>query len=224
MQQIKNIQGVAKHNGYIVIALIDKVGNMIIENEDGTLSHIDDVPEHEDNLQQISMMQNFVIDNIEYNVRKGGVKHKYNYLIDSEYDGPRINVSDSVTRYPKSGLVRILRNHEIYKRENLFFCGGSEFLKQVLPYIDSVMLTVIDHDYTNEVNVVDKFPIEEYSKHFRNKKSYISDTARVIKKTGEGMAPDTREVTILNDYFKLIRKVEKVKGTSNFYKFVTFTR
>jgi hypothetical protein len=229
MSIIKQFQGIPKQNKYILSAIIDTAGNMLVA-ENGSIDYIKNIPEHFQRLDQFSYGQKFIIDTtISSKFGGAGMKDKFTYILDDSHVHEPIKVGKFATRYRKSDIVRIMRNHEMFKLEQLFFVGDSEFCKFVLPYIDIVMLTVIDCDYTAELQergcIIDKFPIEEYSKIFKTKKIDESEIAEINKRSASGLRPSNREISVISDYMTMVKTVKQPKGNKSmpYYKFVTFT-
>lgn len=227
MEQVKKtINGIAKRNKYILTAVIDKAGNML-KSVDGKKQYLTVIPEHDERINVCAYGSKFVIDMDMFEVLNGPVPFKYTYLMDDNHNFEPLAAAKYCMRYRGSDIERVMLNHEIYKRETLFFMGGEKFIHTVLPYIDTLMLTVIDHDFTDEAEIVSKFPIEICESIFGHKKIEHSQISEILTRQRKGYRPSNTEVTIISEHMKLITKVKKVKKVelpSYGYEFITYQR
>jgi len=209
-------------NSYILVSIIDREGNLLLNTEDA-ITKLTQIDEHDERVKELSKDCKFVMDRTYYNIF-GKIPGHFTYVIDDNLEKSE-QLEKFCIAHPRKNFDRLIQRHEAYKTENLFFCGTSNFLTFIKNYLTTVMLTVVDHDFSKEFEIYDQFPIQEYSTVFTNKQVFKSDVAEITKNTSMGHAPSTREVTILNDYFKLVEKKAKPKRTSEYYyKFVNFTK
>lgn len=215
LQKQHIIQGVEKRNPFIIFAIVDEDYNMYI-HKNGEVERIADIPEHFDRMDTMSQFGEFNIDKLEYEAYGNkGVPHKFTRVYEDRHEETldKKKIKNSFTRfYDWDRLENNLRNHESFKKVSVFISGGSRLLKRMVPMADKVFITRVMNNVIDEnTEVLDKFPVEEFKKYFTKRQILESDISHALKSTDGGAIPSDREITMLSEYIRQSKRVQKAK-------------
>ena len=92
----------------------------------------------------------------------------------------------------------------------IFFIGSSEFLLKASPYAKKLLLTVVNRNNTDKLNILDKFPLNDFAKIFRKRKHIDSEMLDQIKQYRKIMAikREKTETVIADNGMKITQEVQ----------------
>lgn len=231
-KQLTSIQGVKKRNGFMVYGLVDKSFNQFVKNE-LFISPVAKIPEHDQRINEMAEYAQVLTDEI--TIEANGWKPIPNVFNIVASEDPW-SVSDRMSVEQKKYMKFIaykdvegqLAVHETFHNAALFITGGERLLKIVLPWVDSVELTVFEKNIEEDVEeglplTYLKFPFAEYSTHFKRKEQFDTKESMQQSKLATNEKFDNRQVEEFGN-MKMVTKIEKKKILGISYYFARFKR
>lgn len=214
-------------NQNFTLALVDKNMNMFIDKQNGMLSKIANIIEHDQRVDEISVDCQFFIDENMYKaLGNQGVSFKYTKVFVK--NTKEFFSSKYAKVYPIEDLHDHIRKYNTYdKNKPLFLAGGTEFTKIAMKFSSKLLMTVTE---TFEENGIEKFPMDEAKEIYKGRKEIEPVLLKEIRKYKKDLAHKrSNEFEIGENGMKIFKEPTQPKFATDImntpdYKFYEFRR
>lgn len=151
-----------------LVAIIDQNLNLF-KQTDGQPKFIEKIAEHTKRLEEISENHHFYIDDLAF---KALGENQFPLRFTRVFSNNPESLQQSINYrlHNISELADTVASKDRFSPNvQIFFIGGSEFLKSAAKYAKKMLVTSVKRDHTVTAMIIDKFPLEDMKKVFRRR-------------------------------------------------------
>lgn len=213
-----------RKNDWLLISTVDNNWNTCYLSDDGGKENIE-IEEFQERIND--MLEGITVFTDMETYQLFGSKNPYKAFtyVFSDHADPYNNMLDKSIfkdyRFARhihfDKLDKMLENNAKYSSQPLAFIFTSgPLLEKTKGLIDQIYLCKVDTEFETGFN---KFPKESFS-YLNNIQVNQSKISQAFKNSDSGLVPSDQEITIMNEYFKKVKRTPKRKKERYSYKFV----